>query len=83
MSAFLFTESLKPMIFPSMNQELRRNTTRAVTREMVHARTVELAVLAGRDSLQIHQRDYERAKHELTGESDFDRQQAVLEQFQG
>jgi hypothetical protein len=50
-----------------------------VTREMVYARTVELSELAGRDSLQIHQRDYERAKRELTGESDFDRQQAVLD----
>jgi hypothetical protein len=46
---------------------------------MVYARTVELSELAGRDSLQIHQRDYERAKRELTGESDFDRQQAVLD----
>ncbi len=54
---------------------------RPVTREMVYLRTVELSELAGRDSLQIHQRDYERAKRELTGESDFDRQQAVLDRF--
>lgn len=52
---------------------------RRVTREMVHARTLELALLAGRDSHQIKQVDYEGAKRELTGESDFDRQQAVLD----
>ena len=50
-----------------------------VTREMLYARTTELALLAGRGAHQIKQVDYERAKRELTGESDFDRQQAVLE----
>lgn len=50
-----------------------------VTREMLYARTMELALLAGRSAHQIKQVDYERAKRELTGESDFDRQQAVLE----
>lgn len=40
---------------------------------------MELALLAGRSAHQIKQVDYERAKFELTGESDFDRQQAVLE----
>ncbi len=49
-----------------------------VTREMVHARTVELAKFAGRDSHQIKQVDYEKAKRELTGETDFDLQQAAL-----
>lgn len=52
---------------------------RPVTREMVYARTVELASLAGRNSHQIKQRDYERAKRELTGESNFDKQQALLD----
>lgn len=52
---------------------------RPVTREMVHARTLELASSAGRNSHQIKQMDYERAKRELTGESDFDKQQAVLD----
>lgn len=51
---------------------------RRVTREMVHARTRELAVQAGREPLQISQGDYERARIELTGESDMDRQEAVL-----
>ena len=68
-----------------MNQLLQeRGTSRGpfsqpVTREMLHARTLELALMAGRSALQIKQVDYERAKRELTGESDFDRQQAVLE----
>jgi hypothetical protein len=53
--------------------------TRSVTRQMVHDRTIELAVLAGRNSHQIRQVDYERAKRELTGESDFDRQQQILD----
>lgn len=45
---------------------------------MVRSRTVELASIAGRSSLQINQRDYEQAKRELTGESDLDRQMAML-----
>lgn len=48
------------------------------TREMVRARTNELALIAGRRSHEIKQVDYERAKREVTGESDFDRQEAVL-----
>ena len=46
---------------------------------MVHDRTLELALLDGRSSHQIRQVDYERAKRELTGESDFDRQQQILD----
>lgn len=53
--------------------------TRSATRQMVHGRTLELALLDGRSSLQIRQVDYERAKRELTGESDFDRQQQILD----
>ena len=49
-----------------------------VTPEMVRARTVELAINAGRTSIEIRQRDYEQAKRELTGETDFDRQHSVL-----
>ncbi len=48
------------------------------TPAMVRFRTVELAVQAGRDPLDISQRDYERAKRELTGETDPDRQLAAL-----
>lgn len=49
-----------------------------VTPHMVRSRTVELAINAGRSSIEISQRDYEQAKRELTGETDFERQQAVL-----
>ncbi|MEO6875542.1 MAG: hypothetical protein ABI222_12055 [Opitutaceae bacterium] len=50
-----------------------------VTRAMVHARAVELSIMAGRESHQVTQADYERAKRELTGESDIDRQDALLD----
>jgi len=50
-----------------------------VTRQMVYARTIELATLAGRASHEIKQCDYEQAKRELTGESDFDKQQAAFD----
>ena len=69
----------------TMNQLLqergirRVTSSHPVTREMLYARTMELALMAGRSAHQIKQVDYERAKRELTGESDFDRQQAVLD----
>lgn len=53
--------------------------TRSVTRQMVHDRTLELAMLDGRYGHQIKQVDYEQAKRELTGETDFDRQQQILD----
>lgn len=49
------------------------------TREMVRSRTQQLAAIAGRGAHQIRQSDYEQAKRELTGESDFDRQQSILD----
>lgn len=51
----------------------------AVTRDMVHARTRELAVISGRAPHEASQADYEQAKRELTGGSDMDRQDEVLE----
>ena len=51
----------------------------SITRQMVHDRTLELALIDGRTSLQIKQVDYEQAKRELTGESDFGRQQQILD----
>ncbi len=53
--------------------------TRSLTRQMVHDRTLELAMIDGRSNLQIKQADYERAKRELTGESDFARQQEIFD----
>ena len=49
-----------------------------VTREMVQARSRELARLAGRLPPLVIQADYDQARRELTGESDLDRQEAVL-----
>lgn len=54
-----------------------------VTREQVQARTRELAVIAGRTPQHVMQADYERAKRELTGETDPDRQDAVLDALPG
>ena len=50
-----------------------------VTRAMLHARTRELALRAGRSPWQITQSDYEQARRELTGESDMNRQEARLD----
>jgi hypothetical protein len=51
----------------------------AVTRGMVHQRAKELAMISGRSASQVSQSDYEQAKRELTGESDMDRQDEILE----
>jgi hypothetical protein len=50
-----------------------------VTREMVHRRARELALIAERPGAHVTQADYEQAKRELTGETDIDRQEALLE----
>ena len=65
-----------------LNKGMLTNNTAGigpVTREMVHARARELALMAGRASSDVSQADYEQAKRELTGESDVDRQNAVLD----
>ena len=53
--------------------------TGPATRERVHRRTHEMAVSAGRSRTQITHSDYLRARRELTGESDFSRQDSVLD----
>jgi hypothetical protein len=50
-----------------------------VTRKMVQQRASELALIAGRPRHSVQQADYEQAKRELTGESDIDRQDAILD----
>jgi hypothetical protein len=50
-----------------------------VTRDDVQARARELALIDGRTAPDVSQADYEQAKRELTGESDLDRQEAVLD----
>lgn len=53
-----------------------------VTRESARVRARELALLAGRSSADVLQRDYEQAKREVTGESDPERQEAILEEVE-
>jgi hypothetical protein len=50
-----------------------------VTREMVQARAAELAVINGRSAQDTTRSDWEQAKRELTGDSDTDSNEAVLE----
>ena len=50
-----------------------------VSRKMVHERASELAQIGGRLPQSISQADYEQAKRELTGESDIDSQEAILD----
>ena len=50
-----------------------------VTRQMVRERAAELAVINGRPAQEASKSDWEQAKRELTGESDLDRQEAVLD----
>jgi hypothetical protein len=52
--------------------------TGPVTRDQVHIRTRELALISGRGPLQVMQTDYDQARRELTGESDDELQEAVL-----
>ena len=50
-----------------------------VTRKMVRERAVELAVINGRSAQEVSKSDWEQAKRELTGDSDLDPNEAVLE----
>jgi hypothetical protein len=47
-------------------------------RDLVHARTEELAVLAGRAPQDVTLEDYAQAKREITGQSDRILQDAIL-----
>jgi hypothetical protein len=50
-----------------------------VTRKMVRERAVELAVINGRSAQEVSKSDREQAKRELTGDSDPDPNEAVLD----
>lgn len=56
-------------------------TTPSAKRRRVADRTKELALLAGRVPPQVDQSDYEQAKREVTGESDGDRQDLILDRL--
>jgi hypothetical protein len=50
-----------------------------VTRKMVRERAIELAVINGRSARDVSKSDWEQAKRELTGGSDTEPKEAVLE----
>ena len=50
-----------------------------VTDKMVRERSVELAVIDGRTAKEVSTSDWEQAKRELTGGSDLDANEALLE----
>jgi len=50
-----------------------------VTRKMVRERALELAIINGRSAQDVSKSDWEQAKRELTGDSDPDPNEAVLE----
>ena len=52
-----------------------------VSREMIHERAAELALIGSKEPGSISQDNYQQAKRELTGESDIDRQEEVLNSF--
>jgi hypothetical protein len=69
---------------PTINQNkgiIARNFSGVgvVSRAMLHARARELALIADRPAQHVTQADYEQAKRELTGETDIDRQEAMLD----
>ncbi len=50
-----------------------------VTRKMVRGRAIELAIINGRSAQEVSKSDLEQAKRDLTGDSDPDPNEAVLE----
>ena len=50
-----------------------------VTRKVMRERAVELAMIKGRSTKEVSKSDWEQAKRELTGESEMDPKEAVLE----
>jgi hypothetical protein len=70
---------VKPIHSDKSNLPNRGAETEFVTREDVHVRARELALIDGRTPPDVSQAEYEQAKRELTGESELDRQEAVLD----
>lgn len=62
-----------------MEKHPRSKDALPATREQVHARALELAWIAGRVPPHVSQADYEQAERELAGESDPDREDALLD----
>jgi len=79
---FRMADNYQPMkINPLKEGALTENSAGlgTVTRQMVQARAAELAVINGRDAHEASKSDLEQAKRELTGDSDTDSNEAVLE----
>lgn len=58
-----------------------RSSLGPATRAQVNARAHELAVIAGRAPPYVTQADYQQAKREVTGETELDRQDAILDAY--
>lgn len=63
----------------SVDSNSRTMFSPKLLRARLNARTHELAALAGRSPPFVTQQDYERAKVDVTGETDRDRQNAALD----
>ena len=57
----------------------KSNGIGTVTQEMVRARAEELCLINGHSAHEASQSDWEQAKRELTGQSEIDPNQAILE----
>jgi hypothetical protein len=69
------------MIDPLKEAALMINSTGVgtVTNKMVRERAVELALIDGRTAQEVSKSDWEQAKRELTGGSDMNPKEALLE----
>ena len=72
---------MQPIPSDKNSQPERAPEAEPVTREDVHVRARELALIDGRTPQDVTRAEYEQAKRELTGESDLDRQEAVLDEI--
>ena len=70
---------MEPISSAQNSQPERNAGAEPVSREDVHVRARELALIDGRTPPNVSQADYEQAKRELTGEADLERQEAVLD----
>ena len=70
---------MEPISSDKNSQPERNAGAEPVSREDVHVRARELALIDGRTPPNVSQADYEQAKRELTGEADLDRQEAVID----
>ncbi|MDA9764285.1 hypothetical protein N9C83_02875 [Opitutales bacterium] len=62
-----------------LSDKVENSASNPVTRKAVNERTHELAKLAKRTYPDITQGDYEKAKREITGETDIDKQNTALD----